>query len=207
MWGHIKVANTVQFSIVSSLDYCNYLFTGMSGLNLERLHKVQNTWTRVVARQQTFYHIENVSVRDTLWIFIWYPEPTNDPSGTPSLRMTLHRTRRVTNVIYLHTYGVKLSQWRRSMGNININKRRVTPFCARSSRFRDKRINIWNILPWKRPRSWRKQFTITSFIGKISKSINIIFFFFIFTKVWPVLTTVRDTHRKTRQWNGQALCG
>ena len=64
-----KMVNTVACSIVSwHLDYCNALFAGMSGVNLDRLQKVQNTLAHVIARQRKFDHITPI-----LEVLHWLP--------------------------------------------------------------------------------------------------------------------------------------
>ena len=62
------IANAVTCAIVSfRLDYCNVFLASMSGLNLDKLHRVQNCLAQLVTGTRRRHHIKLV-LKELHWL-------------------------------------------------------------------------------------------------------------------------------------------
>jgi len=65
----LDVAQSIAFAIIGSwLDYCNYLYYGMSNNNFQRLQRVQNAAARIVCQAPRRQHHSDDLLKDLHWL-------------------------------------------------------------------------------------------------------------------------------------------
>ena len=56
----------ISSAVLSRIDYCNCIFSGLPDFNLDRLQQVMNTVARVISRSRKYDHISDV-LQDLHW--------------------------------------------------------------------------------------------------------------------------------------------